>query len=166
MVHAGLPEQEGRPGLALEIVRAWQYCLFVFVAVMGLVQLVAIVNGLKGMLFIRNKPVTVLLSAAAVVFAFWWFFYRDDRVNTAMRRTGLEGAQQFTVFCWTTFAALVVTLVLASLISRLVYRRAAESDPEERTEGAYQLKYVSWFEALREAVRRRGEGDAGTHHPG
>ncbi len=107
--------RKGARGLALEIVRAWQYCLFVFVAVMGLLQLVAIVNGLKGMLFIRNKPVTVLLSAAAVVFAFWWFFYRDDRVNTAMRRTGLEGAQQFTVFCWTTFAALVLTLVLASL---------------------------------------------------
>ena len=113
----------------MEIVRAWQYCLFVFVAVMGLLQLVAIVNGLKGMLFVRNKPVTVLLSAATVVFAFWWFFYRDDRVNTAMRRTGLEGAQQFTVFCWTTFAALVLTLVLASLISRLVYRRAAGERP-------------------------------------
>ena len=150
----------------MEFVRAWEYCVFVLVAVVGLLQLVAAVNGLKGMLFIRNRPVTVLLSLAAVVFAFWWFFYRDDRINTVMRRTGLEGAQQFTVFCWTTFAALVATLVVASLLRLLVYRRAADDDPEERTEGVYQLKYVSWFEALKEAMQRRGEGRAGTHHQG
>lgn len=149
----------------MEIVRAWQYCLFVFVAVTGLLQFIAAVNGLKGMLFVRNKPVTVVLSLAAVIFAFWWFFYRDDRINTVMRRTGLEGAQQFTVFCWTTFAALVATLLLASLLNLLLYRRRAGSDPEERIEGAYQLRYVSWIEALKEAVRRKGEGDAGTHHP-
>ncbi len=149
----------------MEFVRAWEYCVFVLVAVLGLLQLVAAVNGLKGMLFIRNRPVTVLLSLAAVVFAFWWFFYRDDRLNTVMRRTGLEGAQQFTVFCWTTFAALVATLVVASLLNLLVYRHRAD-DPEERREGVYQLRYVSWFEALREAIKRRGEGRAGTHHQG
>lgn len=133
---------------------------------MGLLQLVAVCNQLKGMLFIRNKPITLLLSIAAMVFAFWWFFYRDSRVDTVMRRTGLEGAQQFTVFCWTTFTALVLTLVLSSLLNVFVYQRKAESESEERIEGAYQLRYMSWFEALREAFRRRDESDAGTHHPG
>lgn len=150
----------------MEFVRAWEYCVFVLVAVLGLLQLVAAVNGLRGMLFIRNRPVTVLLSLPVVVFAFWWFFYRDDRLNTVMRRTGLEGAQQFTVFCWTTFAALVATLVVASLLNLVVYRHRAGDDPEERQEGVYQLRYVSWFGALREAISRRGEGRAGTHHQG
>ena len=153
----------------MEIVRAWQYCIFVFVAVMGLLQLIALVNGLKGMLFIRNRPVTLLLSSAALVFAFWWFFYRDDRINTVMRHTGLEGAQQFTVFCWTTFAALVVTLVVASLLKALVYRRTDEG-PGERVEGACDLRYMSWFEAMRkavgEAIDKLREGHAGSHHQG
>jgi uncharacterized membrane protein len=132
---------------------------------MGMLQLIATSNQLKGMLFIRNKPVTLVLSIAAIVFAFWWFFYRDNRVDTVMRRTGLEGAQQFTVFCWTTFAALVLTLVLASFLRILVYRGNERSGQENRIEGAYQLRYMSWFEALRKALRRGDERDAGTHHP-
>jgi hypothetical protein len=165
-VHSGVPEQEGRLGTTLEIVRAWQYCIFVFIAVMGMLQLIAACQQLKGMLFIRNKPVTLVLSIATVVFAFWWFFYRDDRLNTVMRRTGLEGAQQFTVFCWTTFTALVATLILASLINILVYRRKDKTDSEERMEGVYQLRYMSWFEALREGFRRRDGSDAGNRHSG
>lgn len=133
---------------------------------MGMLQLIATINQMKGMLFIRNRPITLVLSIAAIVFAFWWFFYRDNRLDTVMRRTGLEGAQQFTVFCWTTFAALVVTLVLSSLLRMLVYRRNARSGQEDRIEGAYQLRYMSWFEALREGFKRRDESDAGTHHPG
>ena len=150
----------------MEVVRAWQYFIFVFIAVMGMLQLIATCNQLKGMLFIRNKPITLVLSIAAIVFAFWWFFYRDSRLDTVMRRTGLEGAEQFTVFCWTTFTALVVTLVLSSLLQMFVYRRNARGEPEERMEGAYQLRYMSWFEALKEAFKRRDESDAGTRHSG
>jgi hypothetical protein len=149
----------------LEIVRAWQYCIFVFIAAMGVLQLIATFNRLKGMLIIRNKPITIVLSVAAIVFAYWWFFFRDDRMDTVMRRTGVEGAQQFTVFCWTTFTALVVTLVISSLLHILVYRRREGTEPEERLEGAYQLRYMSWFEALREAFRRLRGSDAGTRNP-
>ena len=164
MVHPGVSHQERRVGIDLEIVRAWQYCVFVFIAVMGMLQLIAICHQVSGMLFIRNKPITLILSIAAIAFAFWWFFFRDNRIDTVMRSTGVEGAQQFTVFCWTTFTALVVTLVISSLLQIFVYRRLEGTAPEERLEGAYQLRYVSWFEALKEAFRRRDEGDAGTHH--
>jgi chromate transport protein ChrA len=159
VVHSGIPRQEGRLGITLEIVRAWEYCIFVFIAVMGLLQLIATCNQLKGM------PVTLVLSIAAIVFAFWWFFFRDNRLDTVMRRTGLEGGQQFTVFCWTTFTALVLTLVISSLLQMFVYRRRDGTEQEERLEGAYQLRYMSWFEALREVLKRRRESDAGTRHP-
>jgi hypothetical protein len=148
----------------LEVVRAWQYFIFVFIAVMGMLQLIATCHQLRGMLFIRNKPITVALSIAAIVFAFWWFFFRDSRIDTVMRRTGVEGAQQFTVFCWTAFTALVVTLVISSLLQMFAYRRQQRTEQEARLEGGYQLKYVSWFEALREALRKTDESDAGTHH--
>ena len=148
----------------MEIVRAWQYCIFVFIAVMGMLQLIASCHQIKGMLFIRNKPITLILSIAAIVFAFWWFFFRDSRIDTVMRRTGVEGAQQFAVFCWTTFAALVVTLVISSLVQVFVYRRRKGTEQEERLEGAYQLRYISWFEALREVFKRRNGSDAGTRH--
>ena len=131
---------------------------------MGMLQLTATCHQLKGMLFIRNKPVTLILSVAAIVFAFWWFFFRDSRIDTVMRRTGVEGAQQFTVFCWTTFAALIVTLVTSSLLQMFVYRRREQPEQEERLEGAYQLRYMSWFEALRGAFKGRNKSDAGTRH--
>jgi hypothetical protein len=165
VVHAGVSHEERRVGISLEIVHAWQYCIFVFIAVMGMLQLIATCHQLKGMLFIRNRPVALVLSIAAIVFAFWWFFFREDRIDTVMRSTGVEGAQQFAVFCWTTFAALVFTLVISSLLQILVYRRREGSGQEERLEGAYQLRYVSWFEALREAFRRKNESDAGTDRP-
>jgi hypothetical protein len=165
VVHSSTPRQEGRLGITLEIVHAWEYCIFVFIAVMGVLQLTATCHQLKGMLFIRNKPVTLVLSLAAIAFAFWWFFFRDNRLDTVMRRTGLEGGQQFTVFCWTTFTALVLTLVISSLLQMFVYRRRDGTEQEERLEGAYQLRYMSWFEALREVFKRRKESDAGTRHP-
>ncbi len=159
-MHAGVPQQEGRLGNSVEIVRAWQYCIFVFIAAMGMLQMIAAWSQIKGMFFIRNRPVTLVLSIAAIVFAFWWFFFRDNQIDTVMRRTGLEGAQQFTVFCWTTFTALIATLVLSSLIQMLVYRGKGGCRQEERTEGAYQLRYMSYFKALRESFRRKNEGDA------
>ena len=164
-MHPGGSQQEGRLGITLEVVHAWEYCIFVFTAVIGLLQLIATCNQLKGMLFMRNRPITLVLSIAAILFAFWWFFFRDNRLDTVMRRTGLEGAQQFSVFCWTTFAALVVTLVLSSLLRMFVYRRREGTEQEERLEGAYQLRYMSWFEALREVLKRRNESDAATRHP-
>ncbi|MDM7998801.1 MAG: hypothetical protein QUS33_02065 [Dehalococcoidia bacterium] len=149
----------------MEIVRAWQYCVFVFIASMGMLQLIAVCHQLRGMLFIRNRPITLMLSLAAIVFAYWWFFFRDDRIDTVMRRTGVEGSQQFAVFCWTTFAALIVTLVLSSLLKMVIYRRRESStQQEERLEGVYQLKYMTWFEALREAFKKRNDSDAGTGH--
>jgi hypothetical protein len=45
-----------------------------------------------------------------------------------------------------------------------VYHRREGTEQEERLEGVYQLRYVSWFQALREAFRRRDDSDAGTHH--
>lgn len=130
---------------------------------MGMLQLIATCHQLRGMLFIRNKPITVILSIATIAFAFWWFFFRDNRIDTVMRRTGVEGAQQFTVFCWTAFTALVVTLVISSLLRIFVYRRREGTVHEERLEGAYQLRYMSWFEALREAFKGRNGSHAGTH---
>ena len=71
----------------MEIVHAWQYCVFVFIAVMGMLQLIATCHQVKGMLFVRNKPVTLILSIAAIVLAYWWFFFRDNRIDTVMRST-------------------------------------------------------------------------------
>jgi hypothetical protein len=127
--------------------------------------LAAAYNQLRGMLFIQNKPVTYVLSLLAIGFSFWWFFFRDNRVDTVMRHTSLEGAQQFITFCWTAFGALIFTLVAASLVHMLTHRPKEQCKQEERIEGAYPLRYMSFFEALKQSFRPEDKSDDGTHRP-
>lgn len=137
----------------MEIVARSEYLLFIFLASVGVLQLVAARSGLKGLLFIRRPVLAYLLSLSAIAGSYWWFFFRDCRIDTVMRRSGLEGAQQFYFFCVGAFLALAFTLVASSLIGAVRARGHSMDNPG--CKGLDALRETSPFEAVRRSLRSR-----------
>ena len=133
----------------MEVIARRDYIFFVFLASVGVLQIAATHAGLTGMLFTRNRWLTYILSIGLMVATFWSFFVRDDRINTIMRHTGLEGSGQFYYFCVGAFAAVVFTMALSSLIHAFRRRRQEPAIQNPEGEGLFLLRHMSYYEAVK-----------------
>ncbi|MBL7119213.1 MAG: hypothetical protein ISS53_00855 [Dehalococcoidia bacterium] len=136
-----------------EVVTRAEYLIFIFTASVGVLQLVAARTQLKGLLFFRKSVLAYPLSLLLIIGSFWWFFVRDDRIDTIMRQTGLEGSGQFYNFCMGAFAALLFTLAASSLIGLLRHRR--QRNENENSEGLNTLRQMSYYEAVKRSFRSK-----------
>ena len=135
-------------------VAAWQYFILMFVSTVGVLQLIAARNQLKGMLFFERKALAYLLALLAIGGSFGWFFGWDNRLDTAMRQTGLEGAQQFLYFVLGTSAAFAFTFGVSSLLK--VYQWKGKTKQKGSSQGLDALKEMSYFEAIKHSFRSKG----------
>lgn len=147
-------------GATIPVVTKSEYLVFVFVAAVGVLQLIAVGTHLNGLLFFRKRVLTYLFSLLAMGSSFYWFLVRDNRWDNVMRHTGLEGKQMFACFCLATFLALVFTLIVSSLISML-HSRGKTTEKNHR-QGLDALKDMSYLEALRHSLKSKEEID-GSH---
>jgi len=93
------------------------YCILVFWACCGVLQMAAAHNGIHGLLFLKDRRLSVLLGLALVVGAFAWFFLSGPR-NVPDSGPGLNGNEQFGYFFAGFGAALAFTLLVSSLLNR------------------------------------------------
>ena len=135
----------------IAVVQHWEYFLFVFIASVGVLQLAASYSQLKGLLFFQNKILTYLFALLAIGGSFEWFFGYNNRIDTVMRRVGLEGAQQFLYFNLAVFLALVLTLIVSSVLH--AYRHRTQHEQKEYPEGLGALRETSYFESLKHSLR-------------
>jgi hypothetical protein len=92
-----------------------EYCLYVFIAVIGMLQLIAARWKLRGISFFGNKAWGYAFGAIAIAAVFIWFF----------RFTGLDLAQptfdtppQLFWLAASTFLAVAFTLAISSIVNR------------------------------------------------
>jgi len=135
----------------IAVVQHWEYFLFVFIASVGVLQLAASYSQLQGLLFFQNKILSYLFALLAIGGSFEWFFGYNNRIDTVMRRVGLEGAQQFLYFNMAVFLALVLTLIISSVLH--AYRHRAQRGQKEYPEGLGALIETSYFESLKHSLR-------------
>lgn len=141
----------------MSVLQHWEYYLFVFVASVGVLQLVATYRQIKGLLFFQNRTLSYIFSILTIGGSFGWFFGWADRLDTIMRRVGLEGAQQFLYFNMAAFLALIFTLIVTSLLYSC--RSRAQCHQKSYPEGLGALKEIGYFEALKLSLRPRGRRD-------
>lgn len=141
----------------MSLLQHWEYYLFVFIASVGVLQLVAAYRQIKGLLFFQNKILSYIFSILAIGGSFGWFFGWADRLDTIMRRVGLEGAQQFLYFNMGAFLALIFTLIVTSLL--YAYRSRAQCHQKSYPQGLGALKEIGYFEALKLSLKPRGRRD-------
>jgi len=144
----------------VEQVTPFEYFILVFIASVGVLQLIATVTQRKGLLFFNRKVLAYLFSFLAIGGSFGWFFGWGDPLDmamrqtgdAAMRQTGLEGAQQFLYFNMAVFAALVFTLIVSSLL-----KARWKGQPKGSSQGLDALKERSYFEAVKHSFRSKGD---------
>lgn len=138
-----------------------EYLLFVFTASVGVLQLVAVRTELKGLLFFKRPALAYFTALLAIGGAFYWFFGLGDPMDMAMhltgdpemRKTGLEGREQFFGFCIAAFLAVFFTVTVSSLIDML--RDKPQSNDDENASGLDALKRKSYLEAIKHSFRSK-----------
>ena len=132
----------------------WEYYIFVFIAAVGVLQLVVTYRQLKGLAFFQSKILSYIFSILAIGGSFGWFFGWADRIDTVMRRAALEGTQQVVYFNTAAFLALVFTLIISSLL--YVFRSKSKCHQKANPQGMGALEEISYFEALKLSFKPKG----------
>lgn len=131
----------------------WEYFLWVFVSVIGVLQLAATFARLKGVLFFENRAITFIFSFLAIGLSFGFFFGWDNRLDTTMRRVGLEGSGQLCYLFLGTLAGGVFTLIVSSLLKAYQWRE--RSTERKSGQGVDALKEMSYFEAIKQNFKAK-----------
>jgi hypothetical protein len=136
------------------------YLIFVFLAVLGLLQLVAARQRWTGLLFCRRWPLlSYVFGLAGLGGGYAWFFFSDDR-----NVPGLEGWQLFSRFAVSAVAAVLVTLLVSSVLHA---RRDKDTvgqkyhlSPVNEERGLEALRTLTYGQILTRWLRRPpGGGD-------
>ena len=120
------------------------YCLLVFIAVLGVLQLAAVYNGLRGLLFFPREIYSLAFAVLAIGIVLFAFFTWNDVVPYIV-----EGSQQFASFVLSAAAGIIFTLVFSSLLN---YRRLHSGKPLQ--DGLDVLRESTFFQAI---YNHRGE---------
>jgi len=130
------------------------YLIFVFVAVLGLLQLVAARQRWTGLLFVRRWPLlSYVLGLAGLGGGYAWFFFGDDR-----NVPGLEGYQLFSRFAVSTVAAVLVTLLVSSALhvrwDKDIVGQKHDLPPADEEHGLEILRTLTYWQALTRWLQR------------
>ena len=94
-----------------------EYLIFVFLSSVGTLQLVFSLNGIKGMMFVRNLPkLTTAISVLLIGTVFFWFFTSSPR-NIPDTSFGLDANDQATWFSVCALGALLFTALVTSVVN-------------------------------------------------
>ena len=124
------------------------YVLFIFLASLGVVQLAALRNGLRGLYFFRRPAVNLFAAIALVAGAVLWFFLSESR-NLPDTGDGLDGNQQAMFAVAAAVGAVLFTLVATSIINAGFGRRV-----DGHESGLEALRKSNYFAALRRTLGR------------
>ncbi len=125
---------------------AVDYFIMVFVASLGVMQAVASVAGLRGLLVVKNPLIARALGIAIAIAAIVWFFAVAER-NINDYEGGLDSNQQGLLFFLAVAASGVLTCALTSLWNRRLRVSATDSNQAHST-GLGALNNASWWHVL------------------
>ncbi len=125
---------------------ALEYFGLSFVAAVGVLQVVAAYNELRGVSFFGRKIYGYLFAALTVSPALASFFTWNSRNPIGI----IEGREQFGFFMLALAAALIFTLVVSSLLKNGRLR-----GNHAQYDGLEALREITFFQALRRRFGRR-----------
>jgi hypothetical protein len=106
---------------------------------LGVFQAAAVYNNLRGLMYFKNKTITIILACILVLPALWYFGTWNQHNPTGV----IEGSQQAGFFFLSMLIALIATLILSSIINRNLRRPGASSA------GLEALREATFFQVLR-----------------
>jgi hypothetical protein len=122
-----------------------KYCLLVFIAVSGVLQLAAVYNNFRGLFFFPRKIFSVIFAVLAIGFSLFTFFRWHVPSGYV-----IEGGQQTGSFVISAGAAIVFTIVFSSIINN---KRLGGDNPGR--DGLEALRESTFFRAVRRSRDRK-----------
>lgn len=133
---------------------ALDYFLLVFIAAIGVYQIVAIPVGLKGLWFFRQPKIQYAFGVLAIIGAFGWFYTSAER---NIQHT-IEGSQQLALFLGAIISAYFITAILASIIQAAVCTRGdTPIKGKQHDLGMETLKTTTLFGGILSSLRKQRE---------
>ena len=128
------------------------YFLFVFLVLIGVLQLIAAWMRLDGLSFFTRRYVGYIFAAAITCFGYGWFF-RVDR-NLPDYAGGMSGPQLFYILIIAFAAAIILTLIVSSVVKV----RWSGPSPQEDEKGIDALKRMTYFQAIKRGLWQKRFG--------
>ena len=120
-----------------------EYCVYVIVAVMGLLQLMAARWRLAGLSFFRSTTYGYVFGAVVIAGVFIWFFGFTDLDLT---QPTFDTPPQLLWLSVSVAAAFAFTLVIASLINRKLGQKAETDGSAD--DGIEALRHKTYWTAV------------------
>jgi|GEM_PF-1737735 len=128
-----------------------KYCAYVFIAVIGMMQIIAAKWELKGISFFRDKKWSYIFGTLAIIAVFVWYFGFSGL--NLMNRT-FDTPPQLLWLAISVLLALLITFGLSSLINRLL--PPTEISDKTQSDGIEMLKNKTYWQACSRYFHRGG----------
>jgi hypothetical protein len=124
-----------------------EYCVYVFIAVIGMMQIIAAKWGLRGIAFFRNKKWGYLFGAVAIAGVFIWFF---GFTGLNLMEPTFDTPPQLMWLAVSVVLALLTTFGISSIVNR------RPTPDAEQADGIEVLKEKSYWHAVSRFFSRGG----------
>jgi hypothetical protein len=124
-----------------------EYLILVFFGFLGVLQLAATSNGLRGLSFFKKQVYGYLFAVVTIVGSFLWFFLSKNRC--------LQGVEGVEAFVSLSGMAIVVFAFTATVSSRINRNRMPLSQKTDEEEGLGALRTMTYFQAMSRRFRGR-----------
>lgn len=128
-----------------------QYCVYVFIAVLGMMQIIAAKWELRGIAFFRNKRWGYAFGSAAIAGVFIWFF---GFTGLNLKEPTFDTPPQLLWLAVSVVLALLVTFGISSLVNRNM-KPTAEPDETQR-DGIEVLKRKTYWQSIARFFNKGG----------
>ena len=128
-----------------------EYCIYVSIAVIGMMQIIAAKWELRGIAFFRNKKWGYVFGSVAIVGVFIWFF---GFTGLDLMKPIFDTPPQLLWLAVSVVLALLVTFGLSSIINRRL-TPGAERD-KTQADGIEVLKQKTYWQAISRFFNKGG----------
>lgn len=128
-----------------------EYCIYVFIAVIGMMQIIAARWELRGISFFRNKKWGYAFGAVTIVGVFIWFF---GFTSLNLKEPTFDTPPQLLWLAVSVVLALLVTFGLSSIINRR-FTLNAGSD-KTQIDGIEALKQKTYWQSISRFCNKGG----------
>ena len=126
-----------------------QYCGYVFISFVGMIQLIAARWGFHGISFFHNRVWGYVSGTIAIVAAFVWFF---TFTGLELSKPTFDVPPQLLWLAVSVACAILFTLAVSSLVNRKMSTSEQKSDTDEA--GLDILKRKTYWSAIRYYLKK------------
>ena len=128
-----------------------EYCVYIIIATIGVMQLIAARWELRGIAFFHNKKWGYIFGIVAILGAFIWFF---SFTGLNLKKPTLDTPPQLLWLAVSVSLALLVTLGISSIVNR--YLTSNTERDKTQADGIEVLKQKTYWQAISRLFNKGG----------